>query len=82
MQSINPGPVETNMWTVDGEKWIKPNAEMYVESALRSVGMGTHTMGYYSHALLQLVARLGQFFLPYVYEKFVLFNHKRLKPPM
>lgn len=80
MQALNAGPVVTNIWTVEAGQWLKPNAETYVASALKTIGFGRHTSGYYPHALLQLGARLGNFFLPYVYDKIVWYNHRQIKP--
>jgi len=79
MQAFNAGPVLTNIWTVDGSEWIKPSAETYVSSALKCIGFG-HTLGYYPHALLQLGARIANFCLPYIYDKVVWYNHRKIKP--
>uniref|UniRef100_A0A336KL61 CSON006174 protein n=1 Tax=Culicoides sonorensis TaxID=179676 RepID=A0A336KL61_CULSO len=79
MQSINPGPVKTNLWTVEGEEWLKPNAETFVASAMRSIGMGTHTFGYYVHTLMVLGAKFAYFCSPYLYKKAVWANYGKIK---
>lgn len=81
MQSINPGAVKTNLWTVEGGPWIKPNAEVYVASAIKTVGMGTNTIGYYPHILLQLFVRAIHFMCPFIYNKLIWLNQKMQKYP-
>lgn len=76
MQSINPGPVKTKLWTVEGGPWIKPPADVYVASAIKTVGMGESTIGYYPHILLQLLVRSIHFVCPFVYNKLIWLNQK------
>lgn len=81
MQSINPGPVKTNVWCVDSGPWMKPSAEVYVASAIKSVGMGHNAIGYYPHTLLQLFLRAVHFLCPFIYNKLIWLNHKMTKYP-
>ncbi|XP_063705630.1 inactive hydroxysteroid dehydrogenase-like protein 1 [Culicoides brevitarsis] len=81
MQSINPGPVKTNVWCVEMGPWMKPDADTYVASAIKSVGMGNNAIGYYPHVLLQLAVRGMNFLCPFLYKKVIWMNHRATKYP-
>jgi len=79
IQSINPGPVLTNMWTVEGGKITKPTADVYVKAAMGSIGTGRHVIGYYPHIVLDLLCQVMNFFFPALYRKVVVYSFKKAK---
>ncbi|XP_026479091.1 very-long-chain 3-oxoacyl-CoA reductase-like [Ctenocephalides felis] len=52
IQSVAPGYVATNMSKIKKSAWMAPSPATFVDSALKTVGVTSHTTGYYPHALL------------------------------
>jgi 17beta-estradiol 17-dehydrogenase / very-long-chain 3-oxoacyl-CoA reductase len=44
--------------------WMSPNSTIFVSSALKTVGIASHTTGYYPHAILHQVINLLDYLLP------------------
>lgn len=72
VQSVLPGFVCSNMSKIKKPTWLAPSADLYVKSALRTVGISRHTTGYYPHAIMQLVINTMQSLLPETANKMVL----------
>jgi len=72
VQSILPGPVATNMSKIRKPTWMAPSAKAYVASAIKTLGIATHSTGYYPHALLQLSVDVLDFFSPSLARKAAL----------
>lgn len=53
-QSVCAGTVATNMSKIRKSTWMAPSPKVFVASALRTVGIATHTTGYYPHTILQI----------------------------
>lgn len=66
IQSVVPGPVATNMTRLKKGSWMAPMANVFVESALKTVGIAPYTTGYYPHAILQIAAQWSKFLVPNV----------------
>lgn len=64
VQSVVPGPVATNMTRLKKGTWMAPKANVFVESALKTVGIAPYTTGYYPHAILQIAAQWSKFLVP------------------
>lgn len=64
IQSVLPGPVSTNMTRMKKSTWMSPNPKIFVESALKTVGIADHTTGYYPHAILHLVITVLDYLVP------------------
>lgn len=72
VQSVLPGPVATNMSKIRKTTWMACSAKHFVESALRTVGIASHTTGYYPHAILKQVINTLEFFAPSVANRITL----------
>lgn len=64
IQSVMPGFVATNMTKMKKGSWMAPLPQQYVESALRTVGHATRTVGYLPHNVLQFSAQLAMYLVP------------------
>lgn len=53
IQSVLPGFVATNMTRMKSSLMV-PDADMYAQAALRTIGYARHTTGYFPHAVMQL----------------------------
>ncbi|CAB0018187.1 unnamed protein product [Nesidiocoris tenuis] len=52
IQCLVPGYVATKMSKIKKPTWMAPSPTVYVKRALSTVGVETHTTGYYPHTLL------------------------------
>ncbi|KAF6215938.1 hypothetical protein GE061_000275 [Apolygus lucorum] len=52
VQCLVPGYVATKMSKIKQPTWMAPSPTVYVRKALSTVGVETHTTGYYPHTLL------------------------------
>lgn len=59
--------------------WMAPSPNVFVESALRTVGIAVHSTGYYAHALLQISAQLLKFLAPGLSNKTTLKTFNNIK---
>lgn len=64
LQSVLPGPVATNMTRIKRGTWMVPNAEVFVESALKRVEITSYTTGYYPHTILQVITNTLDYLVP------------------
>ncbi|XP_037937983.1 very-long-chain 3-oxoacyl-CoA reductase-A-like [Teleopsis dalmanni] len=72
VQSLRPCIVATNMHKLKPNLFA-PSAEVYVDSALKTVGIAGKTNGYFPHALLALFAYLsGNYIIKIVHFKVLL----------
>lgn len=51
MQCLVPGFVATKMSKIKRATWMAPSPGAYVSSALKTVGIQSHTTGYFPHTL-------------------------------
>jgi 17beta-estradiol 17-dehydrogenase / very-long-chain 3-oxoacyl-CoA reductase len=72
VQSVLPGPVATNMSKIKKPTWMSPNAKVYVESTMKTVGIADHTTGYYPHAIFNLVIDLLYYLVPSFTKSFTI----------
>lgn len=52
VQCVAPGLVATKMAKIQRSSWMAPTPELFVESALKRVGVESETTGYMPHTLL------------------------------
>lgn len=52
--------------------WMAPTPEVYVSSAIKTIGISRHTTGYYPHALMQLFINTAETFIPGAAQRTVL----------
>uniref|UniRef100_U5ES67 Putative 17 beta-hydroxysteroid dehydrogenase type 3 n=1 Tax=Corethrella appendiculata TaxID=1370023 RepID=U5ES67_9DIPT len=71
-QSVLPGPVATNMSKIRSATWMACTPQVYVQSALKTLGLTRHTTGYYPHALLKLVINTMESLVPSIAQKITL----------
>ncbi|XP_063703996.1 very-long-chain 3-oxoacyl-CoA reductase-like [Culicoides brevitarsis] len=64
IQSVLPGPVATNMSKIKKPTWMAPSAKQFVGSAIKTLGISSHTTGYYPHSILKLSIDAIDFFSP------------------
>jgi len=79
IQTINPGPVSTNMWTVEGGVFDKPSAKVYVKAAMRCIGTGRHIVGYYPHVFMLLFGQIANVLIPYFYKFYMVYSFRKSK---
>lgn len=46
------------------ERFLAPSSDTFVAHQLRTIGYATHTTGFYQHAFMQLLLRMGHGLLP------------------
>lgn len=72
VQSVLPGFVVSNMTRIKRPTWITPSADVFVASAIRTIGIARHTTGYYPHAIMRLVIDSMNALFPDLANKLVL----------
>jgi len=55
VQSVLPGFVATNMTKMKKTTLMAPSPDVYVASAIRTLGHSRHTTGYFPHAIMKLI---------------------------
>lgn len=72
LQTVLPGFVATNMIGLNTGTLMVPKAEVYVKSALATVGFSKQTNAYLPHMLLQLWVKFCGFTLPSILRRVTL----------
>lgn len=62
VQSVLPARIGSDVCEANRQGLFKPSPERYVESAMRNIGYGTYTYGYWPHALIHLLLHEANFY--------------------
>lgn len=73
-----PGLVSTNMTKIKSNL-MAPDADTYVQAAMRTIGYANHTNGYLPHALMQLFINSIQYFAPAVANNLIINNMEQTR---
>lgn len=72
IQSVLPGPVATPLIRMHDEgNLMAPSAEVFVQSAIKTIGSASYTCGYFIHSLMVISSKLIIFLIPALYIKIV-----------
>lgn len=69
VQCIKPGPVSTKMLVIEDVPLLTPKADVYVASALKTVGFSSYATGYFSHSVMEHTLQLMAFISPWLIQK-------------